>query len=76
MYDGRPESGGGTAVAEEPERQILCSLYVDETIEDMENRVLVAAVKHFNGNRTLAAKMLGLSIRTVQRRIKARNLNC
>lgn len=76
MYDGSPESGGGTAVAEEPERQVLCSLYVNETFEDMENRAIVAAVKHFSGNRTLAAKMLGLSVRTVQRRIKERKLDC
>ncbi len=39
------------------------------TMKDVENRVLQATLKHTGGNRTKAAKILGLGLRTVRRKL-------
>jgi len=46
----------------------------DMTLEQLERAVLEARLKQNNGNRTLTADQLGLSRRTIQRKIKEHNL--
>jgi DNA-binding NtrC family response regulator len=43
------------------------------TLEDMEYRAILAALKHFNNNRTRAAKALGISLRTLQRKLGSKS---
>lgn len=44
-------------------------------IDDIEREAIVRALKHFNGKRSQAAKALGLSERTLYRKIKEFNLD-
>lgn len=41
------------------------------TLEEIEERAIKFALKRAKGNRVIAAKNLGISLRTIQRRIKA-----
>jgi DNA-binding NtrC family response regulator len=43
------------------------------TLEDLENRAIAAALQRFNNNRTRAARALGISVRTLQRKLGAKN---
>ncbi len=40
------------------------------TIEDAEKWLIEAALKHFNGNKTKAAKSMGVSVRTLREKVK------
>jgi DNA-binding protein Fis len=44
------------------------------TLEQIERAVLAAKLQQNDGNRTLTADQLGLSRRTIQRKIKEHNL--
>ena len=46
----------------------------DMSMEEIEKQALIQHLERFQGNRTLAAAALGLSRRTVQRKIKELNL--
>lgn len=39
------------------------------TLEQIERDAIIAALKYFNGNRTKAAQILGISIRTILNKI-------
>jgi DNA-binding NtrC family response regulator len=39
-------------------------------LEDLEREAIVAALDHFEGNRTTAAQALGISVRKLQYKIK------
>ncbi len=43
------------------------------TLAELENRAIAAALSRFNNNRTRAAKALGISVRTLQRKLGAKN---
>ena len=45
------------------------------TIEEAEKQMIVRALKETNGNRTEAAKRLGISRRTLHRKLHVFNLN-
>ena len=44
-------------------------------IEQMEQQMIIKAIKQCNGNKTRAAKLLGVSLRTLYRKINRYNLN-
>jgi DNA-binding NtrC family response regulator len=44
------------------------------TVEEAEKEIIIRALKQAKGNRTLAAKQIGISRRTLHRKIKAYNL--
>jgi DNA-binding NtrC family response regulator len=41
----------------------------DFRLEEMERKLIITALKRFDGNRRLAAKVLGISERTLYRKI-------
>jgi two-component system NtrC family response regulator/two-component system response regulator HydG len=43
------------------------------TLADLEERAIAAALTRFNNNRTRAARALGISVRTLQRKLGAKN---
>ena len=43
------------------------------TLADLEERAIAAALGRFNNNRTRAARALGISVRTLQRKLGAKN---
>ena len=43
------------------------------TLADLEERAIAAALRRFNNNRTRAARALGISVRTLQRKLGAKN---
>lgn len=43
---------------------------VDRTLEEIERSAIMHALEHYDGNRTRAAESLGISVRTLQRRLK------
>jgi DNA-binding NtrC family response regulator len=43
----------------------------DMTMDELERLAIESALKHFAGNRTHAAESLGISVRTLQRKLKA-----
>ncbi|MGN6370373.1 MAG: sigma-54-dependent transcriptional regulator [Phycisphaerae bacterium] len=43
------------------------------TLADLEERAIAAALQRFNNNRTRAARALGISVRTLQRKLGAKN---
>ncbi|HDG98897.1 MAG TPA: hypothetical protein ENG73_12135 [Desulfobacterales bacterium] len=40
------------------------------TLKEMEKRMIMNALRNHNGNRTHAAKMLGISVRTLRNKLK------
>jgi transcriptional regulator of acetoin/glycerol metabolism len=46
----------------------------DLTVKDAEKQLIVRALKETNGNRTLAAKKIGMSRRTFHRKLHAHHL--
>lgn len=45
-------------------------LPIDRTLEEIERSAIINALEHHDGNRTRAADSLGISVRTLQRRLK------
>ncbi|HEX4130956.1 MAG TPA: sigma-54 dependent transcriptional regulator [Pirellulales bacterium] len=45
------------------------------TIDSLKRAAMLRALEHFHGNRTRAAEYLGISVRTLQRKLKEWNLN-
>ena len=43
------------------------------TLNELEERAIAAALTRFNNNRTRAARALGISVRTLQRKLGAKN---
>ena len=44
---------------------------IGTTIEDLERQAVEQALEQFDGNRTRAAESLGISVRTLQRKLKS-----
>lgn len=42
---------------------------LNRTLEDIEKQAITEALEHFNGNKTLAAEALGISIRTIRNKV-------
>jgi DNA-binding NtrC family response regulator len=42
----------------------------DQTLEDLQRAAILRTLRQFDGNRTRAAEALGISVRTLQRRLK------
>lgn len=40
------------------------------TLEDMKKRVILAALRHYSGNKTKTAEALGISVRTVDYKLE------
>ncbi len=62
--NGNAQAAGGAAL-----EQALATM----TLEDLEDRAIAAALQRFNNNRTRAARALGISVRTLQRKLGAKN---
>ena len=63
-------AGDGEAVSRENESGIT-SL----SIKEMEKKLIIAALKETNGNRTKAAEKLGITARTLRNKLKELNLS-
>jgi DNA-binding NtrC family response regulator len=62
-------AGAAPAVAAASLDQALATM----TLSDLEERAIAAALTRFNNNRTRAARALGISVRTLQRKLGAKN---
>jgi DNA-binding NtrC family response regulator len=62
----QPGNGEASGVASQPRK---LEVSVDETLDQVVRRVLHAAIEVENGNRSRAARRLGISLRTVQRHL-------
>lgn len=60
-----------TTSANETERPIGIQIPPGTTLEDLERAAVEQALRDSQGNRTHAAKSLGISVRTLQRKLKA-----
>ena len=65
-------SGWSTGVtrAAEPESEDMLRIRVGPRIRDIEDSYIKLVLKHTNNNRTKAARILGISIRTLQNRLR------
>jgi len=59
-------------IAETPETSV--GLFDNMTLEEIERQILENRLKKNNGNRTITAEQLGISRRTIQRKIKEHDL--
>jgi DNA-binding NtrC family response regulator len=64
-------TGGSAAAAADPSRLLAQS---DLTVVEAEKQLLIRALKETDGNRTLAAKKIGMSRRTLHRKLHAYHL--
>ena len=64
--DDLPANVAATRHGDQPEVQIP----IGTTIEDLERQAVEQALERFDGNRTRAAESLGISVRTLQRKLK------
>lgn len=53
----------------------VVTLAPDQTLEDLKRAAILQALQQFDGNRTRAAESLGISVRTLQRRLKDWNVS-
>jgi len=56
--------------ASEAEGEAVRAALVGMTVRDLEERLIVQTLKHVNHNRTHAAEMLGISIRTLRNKLR------
>jgi transcriptional regulator of acetoin/glycerol metabolism len=61
----------GAAGSDDPQRVLARS---DLTVKEAEKQLLIRALKETKGNRTLAAKKIGVSRRTLHRKLHTYNL--
>jgi DNA-binding NtrC family response regulator len=67
MLSGTPTSaqaGGGAGAGGD------AGDFVGQTVADMERKLIIATLDHCLGNRTHAANVLGISIRTLRNKLK------
>ncbi len=62
---------GAASASADPQRMLARS---DLTVKEAEKQLLIRALKETNGNRTLAAKKIGISRRTLHRKLHTYNL--
>lgn len=63
--------GGGTALAGDPKKNLATN---DMTVKEAEKQLILRALKEANGNRTLAAAKIGMSRRTLHRKLHSYHL--
>jgi transcriptional regulator with AAA-type ATPase domain len=62
---------GKAAIAEEGgEAPIVFDKMVGRTVADVERELILQTLKHCRGNRTLAANVLGISVRTMRNKLR------
>jgi two-component system response regulator FlrC len=59
-----PRSGSGS-----PLLSAIVRCLVGHTVEDVERELILCSLSHHCGNRTCAAKVLGISVRTMRNKI-------
>ncbi|MFH0945445.1 MAG: sigma-54 dependent transcriptional regulator [Planctomycetota bacterium] len=69
--DSLPPSVGGERPASQTDVQLF---HVGMRMDELERSAILATLEETTGNRTQAAKMLGISLRTLQRKLKEYNL--
>jgi len=70
MPDGRPFSGGGTVAQKAREAADEAINLVGKTVAEVEQDLILDTLDHCLGNRTHAATILGISIRTLRNKLK------
>jgi DNA-binding NtrC family response regulator len=75
LPDGQPLSGGGdpamrTAQAASLAAETATRAFVGQTVAEMEQQLILDTLSHCLGNRTHAANILGISIRTLRNKLK------
>jgi two-component system, response regulator FlrC len=58
-----------TAAADSPRLTTIVRCLVGHTLEDVERELILCSLSHYRGNRTCAAKVLGISVRTMRNKI-------
>jgi len=70
MPDGRPFSGGGSVAQKVREAADEAINLVGKTVAEVEQDLILDTLDHCLGNRTHAANILGISIRTLRNKLK------
>ncbi|MGX6648511.1 sigma-54-dependent transcriptional regulator FlbD [Maricaulaceae bacterium MS644] len=70
MPDGRPFSGGGSVAQKAREAADEAVHLVGKTVAEVEQDLILDTLDHCLGNRTHAANILGISIRTLRNKLK------
>ena len=72
---GSPQSNAGPSTPAEAEQTIdaLRRILVGQTIADVERHLILDTLSYCFGNRTHAARILGISIRTLRNKLKQYN---
>lgn len=68
--NGKQDARGPERVRDEPEEAVAEEEETFPTLEDAERRLIARALKTFNGNRRRTARTLGISERTLYRKLK------
>ncbi len=55
---------------QEDQRVLFVETLVGRTLDDVERELILATLRYYRGNRTHAANMLGISIRSMRNRIR------
>ncbi|HVZ34585.1 MAG TPA: helix-turn-helix domain-containing protein, partial [Polyangiaceae bacterium] len=58
-------------IAAAPQRERALSFAVGTPLEEIERRVIHATLEHTNGDKRLAAQLLGIATRTIYRKLDA-----
>jgi two-component system response regulator FlrC len=70
---GAPEVGARTAYAASVAAEAATRAFVGQTVSAMEQQLIIETLEHCLGNRTHAANILGISIRTLRNKLKEYN---
>jgi DNA-binding NtrC family response regulator len=74
LPDGAPlapgDAGARTAQAASMAAETVSRAFVGQTVAEMEQRLIIDTLSHCLGNRTHAANLLGISIRTLRNKLK------
>lgn len=69
-----PETAVVQEVEEETPQEILNKNFVGRSLESVEQELIISTLDHCMGNRTHAANILGISIRTLRNKLKEYNM--
>lgn len=69
LLQGSTSSGAGASAGESVESTVDAAL-VGRTVADVERQLIIDTLSHCLGNRTHAANILGISIRTLRNKLK------
>jgi DNA-binding NtrC family response regulator len=71
LVGGHDEAGGGNGESGKADRKTHIDIPPGTSLEELERAAVEQALMQHHGNRTHAAKTLGISVRTLQRKLKA-----